>query len=249
MRAARRIADTVTPASDESTLRLGANVLAALPALLLMASCSISRVEVVRHHEIETQNPQSVVILSTASAPATQPEAGFLECLGSAVDDEQLTVYGQQHFRDTLFPWFEPRTAPTTLAELSALLARAPVAAKLRSTGVRYLVWVGGDTQTTDGGGGISCGLAPSGGGCIGFAWWDRDSTYEAVVWDLQRQWSVGAVSAEVSGTSYLPAVIIPIPLIARTRAVACRSLGEQLGELLRGKERQFSPREPQAPR
>jgi hypothetical protein len=203
-----------------------------------MASCSTSRVEVIRHHEIEARSPQSIVILSTASAPATQPESGFLQCLGNALDDEHLTVYGRQQFLDALFPWFEPRTAPTTLAELQSLLARAPVAAKLRSTGVRYLVWVRGDTQTTDGGGGISCGIAPSGGGCIGFAWWDKDSNYEALVWDLHQRWSVGAITAEVSGTSYLPAVIIPVPLIARTRATACKGLAEQLRVLLRAEGR-----------
>jgi hypothetical protein len=211
-----------------------AKVMAALPVVLLMASCSTSRVEVIRHNEIATRSPQSVVILSRASALATPPEASFLECLGKAVDDRHLTVYGRHQFLDALFPWFEPRTAPTTLAELQSLLARAPVAAKLSSTGVRYLVWVRGDTQTTDGGGGISCGVAPSGGGCIGFAWWDKDSIYEALIWDLQQRWSVGAVSAEVSGTSYLPAVIIPVPLIARTRATACKALAEQLRELLR---------------
>lgn len=214
---------------------LSIKVMVTLPTVLLLANCSASRVEVVRHHETAAQSPQSVVLLSRSSAPATQPEAGFLECLGKAIDNGggHLTVYGQQQFLDALFPWFEPRTAPTTLTELESVLARAPIAAKLRATNVRYLVWVSGDTQTTDVGGGISCGVAPSGGGCIGFAWWDKDSTYEATIWDLQRRWSVGAVSAEVFGTSYLPAVIIPVPLIARTQATACKDLGAQLRELL----------------
>ncbi len=219
---------------------LNVTAMAALSAVLLLASCSTSRVEVVRHNETPTQSPQSVVLLSRAGAPATQPETGLLKCLAKAIDNGSghLSVYGQQQFLDALFPWFEPRAAPTTLAELQSLLARAPVAARLRATNVRYLVWVSGDTLTTDVGGGISCGLAPSGGGCIGFAWWDKDSTYEATIWDLQRQWSVGVVSAEVFGTSYLPAVIIPIPLIARTQSTACKGLGEQLRALLHGKGR-----------
>jgi hypothetical protein len=214
---------------------LRAKIMAALPALLVMASCSTSRVEVIRHNEAAVQSPQSMVILSKMSGLATKPEASFLKCLNRAIDggDGNLTLYRQQQFLDALFPWFEPRMAPTTLAELRSLLARAPVAARLRSTHVRYLVWVRGDTQTTDSGGGISCGLAPSGGGCIGFAWWDKDSTYEALVWDLERRWSVGAVSAEVSGTSYLPAVIIPMPFIARTQSAACNGLAEQLRGLL----------------
>lgn len=208
---------------------------AALLLLFLLASCSTSRVEVIRHNPIQAQTPQSLVILSRASALATQPEQSFLECLGKGIGDGQLMVYQRQRFLDALFPWFEPRTAPATLAELHALLARPLVTEKLSRTGVRYLIWVRGDTQTTDGGGGMSCGVAPSGGGCIGFAWWDKDSTYEALVWDLEQRWSVGAVSAEVSGTSYLPAVIVPVPLIARTRATACKGLAEQLRKLLGG--------------
>ena len=39
----------------------------------------------------------------------------------------------------------------------------------------------------------------------------------------------INTVSADVSGTSYLPALVIPIPLIARTQAKACKGLAEQL--------------------
>lgn len=59
--------------------------------------------------------------------------------------------------------------------------------------------------------------------------WWEKDSSYEASIWDLKRARSVGLISAEASGTSYLPAIIVPIPLIARTQAAACDGLAEQL--------------------
>ena len=38
-----------------------------------------------------------------------------------------------------------------------------------------------------------------------------------------------GTVTADVSGTSFLPAIVIPIPLIARTQAKACKGLADQL--------------------
>ena len=78
-------------------------------------------------------------------------------------------------------------------------------------------------------GGSLSCAAGPGGGGCFGFAWWQNDSNYEAAVWDLTALESAGTISADVSGTSFLPAVVIPIPLIARTRAKACKGLSEQL--------------------
>ena len=58
----------------------------------------------------------------------------------------------------------------------------------------------------------------PGGGGCFGLAWWENDSSYEAAIWDIRDGKSAGAVSADVKGTSVIPAVIVPVPLIfART--------------------------------
>jgi uncharacterized RmlC-like cupin family protein len=75
----------------------------------------------------------------------------------------------------------------------------------------------------------MSCAAGPGGGGCFGFAWWQNDSKYEASVWDLQGLEDTGKVSTDVSGTSFLPAIVIPIPLIARTQAHACGGLADQL--------------------
>jgi hypothetical protein len=75
----------------------------------------------------------------------------------------------------------------------------------------------------------MSCAVGPGGGGCFGFAWWQNESEYEATVWDLDGMEDAGTVSADFSGTSFLPAIVIPVPLIARTRAKACKGLADQL--------------------
>ena len=46
---------------------------------------------------------------------------------------------------------------------------------------------------------------------------------------DLDGLEDAGTVSADVSGTSFLPAIIVPVPLIARTQAKACKALADQL--------------------
>ena len=51
----------------------------------------------------------------------------------------------------------------------------------------------------------------------------------DATVWDLTGLEDAGTVTADVSGTSFLPAIVIPIPLIARTQAKACKGLADQL--------------------
>jgi len=103
--------------------------------------------------------------------------------------------------------------------------------------GVRYIIWIDGDTERVTQGGSLSCAAAPGGGGCFGFAWWQDDADYEASIWDLDKSESVGTVTADYSGTSFLPALVIPIPLIARTQARACGGLAKQLKTFIIGGE------------
>jgi hypothetical protein len=103
--------------------------------------------------------------------------------------------------------------------------------------GVRYIVWLDGDTNRVTQGGSLSCAAGPGGGGCFGFAWWQDDADYEASIWDLDGGGDVGTVTADYSGTSFLPALVIPIPLIARTKSKACTGLARQLQSFLTGSD------------
>ena len=49
------------------------------------------------------------------------------------------------------------------------------------------------------------------------------------IVWDLTDSATSGTVTADYSGTSFLPALVVPIPLIARTQSRACSGLAKQL--------------------
>ena len=57
-------------------------------------------------------------------------------------------------------------------------MSRPGVAQKIKEKGVRYVVWLDGDTDKVAGGGSMSCAAGPGGGGCFGFAWWQNDSNY-----------------------------------------------------------------------
>ncbi len=184
-----------------------ARLLLVLPCVVLSA-CSTARIEDTRQTATGIHAGEGVVIMAKSYH------------LGNATEKK---------FVDALFPWFEPRTEPSDAKELPDLLERPGVAEIIADKGVRYLIWLGGDTEKVAGGGSMSCAVGPGGGGCFGFAWWQNDSNYEAAVWDLTALESAGTVSANVSGTSFLPALVIPIPLIARTRAKACKRLADQL--------------------
>ena len=75
----------------------------------------------------------------------------------------------------------------------------------------------------------------PGGGGCFGLAWWETDSSYQAAIWDLEDIEDAGRVSANVNGTSVIPAVVVPVPLIARTRTAACKGLARKLQTFIAG--------------
>ena len=109
------------------------------------------------------------------------------------------------------------------------MLARPGVTEAVAKTGVRYLVWLDGGTRKTDGGGSLACGAAPGAAGCIGFGWWEKQSKYEAVVWDLKQAKSVGTVDTDVTGTSAIVGLLVPLPFIARVQGTACNRMGEQL--------------------
>lgn len=197
----------------------------------MLSACVTSRVENVREGATGLSEGEGIVIMAKSYHLGNTTEAKFISCVGNSIGRGRsgLRVIPNNEFVDALFPWFEPRTAPAETKGLPTLMSRPGVAEKIKEKGVRYVVWLDGDTDKVAGGGSMSCAAGPGGGGCFGFAWWQNDSNYEASVWDLTGLEDAGTVSAELSGTSFLPAIVVPIPLLARTQSKACNALADQL--------------------
>ena len=197
----------------------------------LTGGCMTATIEQSRHTLTGVGDGDAIVVLARSYHNGNNTEGKFIDCI-----DEQLgkgrrsmTVIPDEDFRDAFYPWFEPRTAPKTPADLPTLLAEPAVVDRINETGLRYSVWVEGSTESLAGGGYISCSVGPGGGGCFGLLWWEKDSDYEASVWDLRQVASAGQVAADVNGMSIMPAVVIPVPLIAPTQTTACKRLSDQL--------------------
>jgi len=197
----------------------------------LLGACVTSRVENIREGDTGILEGEGIVIMAKSYHLGNETEAKFISCVGDSIGRGRtgLRVVPYTEFVDALFPWFEPRTAPAETKGLPALMSRPGVAETIKEKGVRYVVWLDGDTDKVAGGGSLSCAAGPGGGGCFGFAWWQNDANYEASVWDLDGLEDAGTISADVSGTSFLPAIVVPIPLIARTQTKACNALADQL--------------------
>ena len=214
-----------------SNLRNAMRVPAILAAALLGSGCITSTVMDARTSNTGINENESVVIMAKSYHLGNETERKYIRCIEDklARGRDGLNVIPHDEFIDSLFPWFEPRTAPAETKNLARLMDRPGVSQAIAAQGVRYIIWLDGDTDRVAGGGSLSCAAGPGGGGCFGFAWWQKDADYDASVWDLQELESSGTVSTDVSGTSFMPALVIPLPLIARTQARACKTLADQL--------------------
>ncbi len=202
----------------------------------VLSACSVTaRMEPYKQTNSVIREGEQVVILARKHHATHEAEADFIDCISDALaaGRDGLDVYSSTAFEDTLYPWFEPSMAPLSTDDLSELLEKPGVLDQVEATGVRFVVWLDGSTERTASGGGITCAAGVGGAGCMGLAWWEDDARYDATVWDLDEVTSAGTIYADFVGRSVMPAIIIPIPLIARPRAKACQGLSEQLRDFL----------------
>lgn len=208
-----------------------------LCAVAGLTGCVTATVQEVRESATGMEATDSVVVLGRRGRPQTsETELDFVTCVSKNLGRgaAKMQVIEEQDFMDALFPWFEPRTAPANTRDLPELMALPSIASRLEELGLRYLVWVEGSTKRTSSAGTLTCSVAPTGGGCFGFLTWEQDSAYEASVWDVRTGRSAGKVSSDANGTSYMPALVVPLPFIAPVRSSACASLADQLNSFMR---------------
>jgi hypothetical protein len=155
-----------------------------------------------------------------------------MSCAGERLrhGDPPIEVINIDDVRLAFFPWLEPSTAPKTPEELHALLEDPAIQQKMAELGIRYLMAIeGGTTQEEHGG--MWCGVGPTGGGggCLGFVWGNRESSYVATIVDVTRPHESRDIAGKHAGHYYVPAFALPIPLIAPTQGKACEQLAEHV--------------------
>jgi hypothetical protein len=209
--------------------------------VVFVSGCMQARIEESRELATPVAKGERVVILAKPQIEGSGAEDSFMDCVSDEMASGRhgIAVHDNNEFVDKMFPWFEPSTAPARPEALSALLARPGVVDCVTDSGVRYVVWLDGSTRKTDGGGSLACGAAPGGAGCIGFGWWQKESAYEATIWDLKAAKSAGSVGTNVTGTSAIVGAIVPLPFIARVQATACNRMSGQLRSFFSGTDGQ----------
>jgi len=209
---------------------------AGLLTLPFLAACGVtSRIEPYKQTDTVIRDGEHVVILARKHHATHEAEDEFVQCVAEdlARGSRGIDVYSSREFEDKMYPWFEPSMAPLSTDDLAKLLERPGVLEQVKDTGVRYLVWLDGSTDRVSSGGGITCAAGVGGAGCMGLAWWEDDARYDATVWDIERLEAAGTIHADYKGRSVMPAIIVPLPFIARPQAKACRGLTDQLRQFL----------------
>jgi hypothetical protein len=199
--------------------------------IITAVGCSTTRIDEEVNTAFTISGDESIVLLSNSYHSGNQTELDFMDCLNNSILKKQDTfeIIPTKQFQNLFYPWFEPSTAPQSIEDLPKILGNELIKEKLLVMKIKYLIKITGETKTNASSGALSCAAGPGGGGCFGFAWWDDTSAYNASVWDLSQETSVGNVSANVTGTSMIPAIVIPIPILARTQSNACDGLSDQI--------------------
>jgi len=200
--------------------------------ILSFSACTTINVDQVRLRDnIDLKDGDAMVVLGRHQTAEIQTESSLVSCIGGrlARGTGETRIIPEAEFVDAFYPWFEARTAPLRPEKLRKILDQPLVAEKIKAMKIRYFVWVEGSTERTDSAGSMTCSIGPGGGGCFGFGTWEDTSDYETTIWDLETLSEVGRVSTEAVGTSYMPAFVIPIPLLAQVEGDACQGMGRQL--------------------
>jgi len=183
---------------------------------------------------------ESVVILRKNQRAASKTEGDFVDCVAETLESEdyKVDVLAEQTFVDSLYPYFETSSAPTSVQALSDLHKEPAAAEQLSQLEARYIVWMRGNTETVDRSGSFTCSIGPGGGGCFGFASWTNQGSYKADVWDVKKQAEAGTIDVESEGTSHLVGAVVPIPLLAGVEDEACDALAGKIANFVKGNRR-----------
>ena len=207
-----------------------------LTTLVLTSGCVSTTLQEVREASTGIASHETVAVLGRKDQRRDMTETAFVDCVidKTSSGKKAVTVISNDEFIDEFFPWFEPSTAPLDVSDMKTIMKNENVAKKLDDLNVRYMVWVDGTTERTDQSGTVQCAVATGGvPACFGFLTWEAGSNYEATVWDIEQGVSAGKVSSESKGMSFVPAIIVPLPFIARTQVHACTSMAKQLKEFI----------------
>lgn len=182
------------------------------------------------HHPSNQSNTLAIL-------PVQVKDEKFARCVQNELkeDLQNLRVIPGDRFRDALFPWFEPSTAPDDTQELMNLLNKNLVRERIENFGVEILIFIQGTTDQSDLEGPVTVVGGFGAAGALGYQSAERTTRILVKVWDLKNQASLGDADVHIKGEFRMPYVIIPIPIPVFTESSACSETAKRISNVLSG--------------
>jgi hypothetical protein len=135
-------------------------------------------------------------------------------------------------FREAVYPWFEPSTAPKNEQELSNLLSKPLVRERIEDLGLEFLIYVSGSTEVHELGGE----LISTDIGVYGKQSAKRETNIETSIWDIKKGVSLGSTNAHSEGKyGVVGVMILPIPFFTFPQSNACDDTAKRIADYLKG--------------
>ncbi len=220
-----------------------ASLLAILLSVLFFAGCRTITVKEQRQTSTGIETGESVTAVLNYSGDlsmdkAKKAEEKYGRCIADALErkNHEIRFVPAWKFRNDMFPGVDFASAPRTPESYRMLLDNPAFLERIAALGTRYLVIVGGGTETQKPWGGITCGAGYGGGGCLGLKVWKKTSALTALIIDFKKSRTAGEVSATVTGRSWFGVLgILPLGMPTFTEGRACDELGESVVRFLMG--------------
>jgi len=194
---------------------------------ILAGGCTASRVQNVEKSFSGDVSVQTVTVL-----PTNQGSANLADCVrrGMHRANSNFRFIDPQEFRDDLFPWFEPGTAPRNTDDLALLLHRPLVREKIAQLGLRYVISIGGATAENDWEHHITGGAGYGSFGWGGYGKKVHHTNIGAFICDLEEPASSANLRGAKSDASYYLCCLIPFFYIPSTaESHACKEMGQEI--------------------
>ena len=171
--------------------------------------------------------------------PKKTDDEEWLSCIENGIRDGAPFVrfVPVDPFRDALFPWFEPTgEQPETREEWAKRLAQPLILQGAVKMGVRYVLFVGGETVNGPMQGSFQCTAGAGAAGCFGYSTGTRDTGLQLTLADFARREWVGNIDIAESGEYTWIGLLVPIGFATTTETDACRKASEKVLQLLEGR-------------
>lgn len=203
------------------------HVLYLLSMIIILLGCMKS--QIADSLAIQSQAKKDFVVTILAN---DFEDKEFAECLQNGLKKEfpKVKFIPGNKFRNALFPWFEPSTAPDEITEFSAIFTETEVQKRIKALGVEFLIYVHGFTYQSD-----FSGYVGGYGAAAGYASAKRETYIKTSVWDLGKIAIVGHTNIHFEGTVHLPILGIPVLIPAFTESSACSETAKRISNCLTG--------------